>query len=137
MKSLCAGTGAVLCALIIAACATDDPSTVAGGPPDVPPAGDSGTMDPGSPEATSGVVELSSDTPALGPDTVRNVGGGTWNFGHNLGHCWSHYVHPARRHSATAVCGPVNPKVYANAGTWANSDVNNCFQTCSVYWNTY
>jgi lactococcin 972 family bacteriocin len=89
---------------------------------------------------TSGFVELSSDTPEVRPNTVKNVGGGTWNYGRSSGHCWSHYVHPARKHSATAVLGPTNRKRYASAGTWANSDIYGGLtntSTCYAYWNTY
>jgi len=86
---------------------------------------------------TSGVVELSSDTPVISPNTVKNVGGGTWNYGRSGGHCWSHYVHPAKRHSATAIRGSTNRKIYASAGTWANSDVYGGGGTCYAYWNTY
>ena len=74
----------------------------------------------------------------ISPATVVNVGGGTWNYGRSGNHCWSHYVHPTKRHSATAIMGPDNNKVYRNAGTWANADVVRItISTCSAYWNTY
>lgn len=73
----------------------------------------------------------------VSPATVVNVGGGTWNYGRSGSHCWSHYVHPARRHSATAIKGSTNRKIYASAGTWANSDIYGGSGTCYAYWNTY
>jgi hypothetical protein len=79
----------------------------------------------------------------VSPFTVVNVGGGTWSYGSGLSnpwtqHVWSHYVHPTLYHSATAICGSDNPKVYANAGTWANADAYCApWDSNAVYWNTY
>ena len=89
--------------------------------------------------ANAGSVEIPlSKTFDVSPATVKNVGGGTWNYGRSGNHCWSHYVHPNKRHSATAIMGPDNIKKYANAGTWANADVVRLtIATCSAYWNTY
>lgn len=81
-----------------------------------------------------GIAEIS---PSATSDTVENVGGGTWNHGRSGSHCWSHYVHPTKRHSATAIRGPNNRKVYENAGSWANADVYSGSGTCYAYWNTY
>lgn len=92
------------------------------------------------PDATrnGGSVELpASKTFDVIPATVKNVGGGTWNYGRSGNHCWSHYVHPAKRHSATAIKGSTNRKVYAGAGTWANSDIYGGSGTCYAYWSTY
>lgn len=78
------------------------------------------------------------------PFTTVNVGGGTWNYGRGLSnpwtmHVWSHYVHPKLRHSGTAISGPYNNKVFANATLWANADVydNNIFDGGYEYWATY
>lgn len=75
--------------------------------------------------------------------TIVNVGGGTWNYGTQYQppfgkYAWSHYVHPTLRHSGTAICGSQNPKIYANAGTWANADAYcNAWDYTAAYWNTY
>jgi len=75
--------------------------------------------------------------------TVVNVGGGTWNYGTSYSfpsttNVWSHYVHPSKYHSATAIGGSNNVKRYANAGMWANADTQcNVLQSTAVYWNTY
>jgi hypothetical protein len=51
---------------------------------------------------------------------------------------WSHYVHPSQYHSATAIGGSNNVKVYANANSWANADTHcNVLQGTAEYWNTY
>ncbi len=82
---------------------------------------------------------------AAGPAfaTIVNVGGGTWNYGTSYSfpttqNVWSHYVHPSLYHSATAICGSNNIKVYAVAGSWANADTScNVLQSSAEYWNTY
>lgn len=90
--------------------------------------------------ATSGSVELTNSQ--VTPFTVVNVGGGTWNYGTEIigaqKHVWSHYVHPTKYHSATAILGPEEDKVYAVAGTWANADVyGSPSYTGYAYWATY
>lgn len=72
--------------------------------------------------------------------TVVNVGGGTWNYGsetiNGQKHCWSHSVHTTKTHSATAIMGSQNRKVFASAKFWANADVYGS-GTCYAYWSTY
>lgn len=86
-------------------------------------------------------LTLATAAPALA--TVVNVGGGTWNYGTSYSFpstkkVWSHYVHPSQYHSATAVAGSNNVKVYANAGSWANADTQCAVnQGSAEYWNTY
>ena len=86
-------------------------------------------------------VALAGVTPVFA--TIVNVGGGTWNYGSEYQfsatkHVWSHYVHPSLYHSGTAICGSHNPKVYANAGSWANADAYcGLFDSAAEYWNTY
>jgi hypothetical protein len=88
-----------------------------------------------------GYVKLSPNVAI--PQTTVNVGGGTWNYGVSVDwtgtkHCWSHYVHPTRVHSATTVIGSQNRKVYNGPGAWANSDSYDAlWNTCYAYWNTY
>lgn len=75
--------------------------------------------------------------------TVVNVGGGTWNYGHELEglwgkHVWSNYVHPSYYHSSTAICASKNVKKYANAGAWTDVSFScNWVDTDAWYWNTY
>lgn len=73
---------------------------------------------------------------------VKNVGGGTWNYGTGYGcgvyKCaWSHYQHNSKTHSATSICGPANVKVWENAGTWANADTQcGVALSTAAYWST-
>lgn len=91
--------------------------------------------------ATSALLMAVTAAPALA--TIVNVGGGTWNYGTSYSfpttkNVWSHYVHPSKYHSATAIGGSNNVKRYANAGTWANADTDcNVSQSAAEYWNTY
>lgn len=74
---------------------------------------------------TSGSVKLTNAM--VTPFTTVDAGGGTWNYGTsvtgNQKHVWSHYVHPDKYHSATAILGDQNSKIYNVAGQWANADV--------------
>ncbi len=75
--------------------------------------------------------------------TVVNVGGGTWNYGTSYQFpagkgVWSHYVHNGKYHSATAIIGSQQRKIYANAGSWANADLNGAaWEGTAAYWSTY
>lgn len=87
---------------------------------------------------SSGVVAFS----AVSPDTTVNVGGGTWNYGTSIDnngtkHCWSHYIHPTKTHSATAIMGAQNVKVRKTPKLWANADIyGGAGSTCYAYWST-
>lgn len=92
------------------------------------------------PNATEkwGVVELFPPGTSGGSTMkVENVGGGTWSYGHDGTHCYSHYVHNSKYHSATAIMGSQNRKVYANAHSWANADIYASGGGCKAYWGTY
>lgn len=110
--------------------ASDDPQTVLTDEEQLPAVDLQGS----NATETRGVIEI---FPSGKTNTVVNVGGGTWNYGRSGSHCWSHYVHPAKRHSATAIQGPANVKRYASAGLWANADIYDGSGTCYAYWNTY
>jgi lactococcin 972 family bacteriocin len=85
----------------------------------------------------TGSITLSTVT----PDTTVNVGGGTWNYGSSVDssgtkHCWSHYVHPTKTHSATAIMGSQNHKVRKTPKIWANADIyGGTGNTCYAYWS--
>jgi hypothetical protein len=92
--------------------------------------------------ALVGVLTIGAAAPALA-GTITNVGGGTWNYGTAFQppwfkNVWSHYVHPSAYHSATAIGGPNNVKVYANANSWANADTQcGAGENAAQYWATY
>jgi lactococcin 972 family bacteriocin len=87
------------------------------------------------------LLSLSIVAPAYA--TIVNVGGGTWNYGHELEglwgkHDWSNYVHPTLYHSSTAICASQNVKHYAVAGTWTDVSIHcNWWDSDAWYWNTY
>lgn len=73
------------------------------------------------------------------PFTVKNVSGGTWNYG-SYGtftrHCYSHYVHPSHQHTATAIIGAKNVKVSRAPRVWANADdTGGFFDSCATYYS--
>ncbi|MGW5676038.1 lactococcin 972 family bacteriocin [Streptomyces sp. NPDC003860] len=74
------------------------------------------------------------------PMTVKEVGGGTWSYGtavtsSGYKRCYSNYIHPTVRHSATAVLASGTDKTWANAGVWANASVvAGHAYTCYAYW---
>ncbi|MYS60623.1 MULTISPECIES: lactococcin 972 family bacteriocin [Streptomycetaceae] len=73
---------------------------------------------------------------------TESVGGGTWEYGSGIDggskSCWSNYVHPSLRHSATATIANAVDKEYADAGSWADAYVTaGLSYTCKAYWATY
>lgn len=88
-------------------------------------------------------VGLSIATAAPALATVVNVGGGTWNYETSYSfptskNVWSHYVNPSHQHSATAIGGPHNVKVYAKPNNWANADTQcGATESAAEYWNNY
>lgn len=91
-----------------------------------------------APSTTSGFA-VASDISA---NTVVNIGGGTWNYGWSVDstgtkHCWSHYVHPTKTHSATAILGSQSDKETKSPKIWAKADVYGSIgNTCYTYWST-
>jgi len=73
----------------------------------------------------AGMLFIGSAIPAFAT-VAYPAEGGTWNYGSETvsgqKHGWSHYVHPSRYHSATAIVGSSNPKAWANANYWADAD---------------
>lgn len=76
----------------------------------------------------------------VSPFAVKNVGGGTWNYGSQVGFwppktCWSNYKHNSRNHSSTAIMGKINATVFASAGRWSQSTVGGGLgYTCYAKW---
>lgn len=92
--------------------------------------------------ALVGLLTVGAAVPALA-GTITNVGGGTWSYGTAFQapwfkNVWSHYVHPAAYHSATAIGGPNTVKVYATANNWAKANTQcGVGENAAQYWNTY
>ncbi len=89
------------------------------------------------------IIAASLATAAPAFATIVNVGGGTWNYGTSYvfpvnKNIWSHYVHNSKYHSATAIGGSNNVKVFANATLWANADTQSgAAESSATYWATY
>ncbi|MEU1316855.1 lactococcin 972 family bacteriocin [Streptomyces tibetensis] len=76
------------------------------------------------------------------PLTVVEKGGGTWSYGTTASGtsktCYSNYVHPDQKHSATAKMAGYEKKVTKDAGVWANAKVGaSPGSTCYTYWAKY
>lgn len=85
-----------------------------------------------------GVVEISpSGTLDTSVSKVENPEGGTWSYGHEGTHCWSHYVHPTKKHRATAIMGSNEEKHDAAAGNWARADIYASGGGCKAYFHVY
>lgn len=71
-----------------------------------------------------------------------SVGGGTWNYGTAadgaLKRCYSNYIHPTKKHSASVAMGGATDKDIQNADIWANAWLTGGWAyTCNAYWGTY
>ncbi len=108
-------------------------------------------------QATSVAVDAGTSGSAIAPDNsnitidvdqedgaspfaVKNVGGGTWNFGSRFTlippkTCWSNYKHNTRTHSSTAIMGKANATRVAKAGNWSEATVaGGTSYTCYAKW---
>jgi lactococcin 972 family bacteriocin len=77
-----------------------------------------------------------------GPRTRASVGGGTWNYGTSAAttgkHCYSNYIHPTVKHSASVAMASLTDKDIQNADVWAKAIVTaGAAYTCNAYWGKY
>ncbi|MGW6980620.1 lactococcin 972 family bacteriocin [Streptomyces sp. NPDC054932] len=87
-------------------------------------------------------VPVGSSRGAFAPTASKSVGGGTWNYGTRaaaLGTtCYSNYIHPTKKHSATAIKAGHTSKVIREADIWANASITaGAAYTCYTYWGVY
>ncbi|MGF2208030.1 lactococcin 972 family bacteriocin [Streptomyces albidoflavus] len=87
-------------------------------------------------------INMDDSSQVVQPLKIVNKGGGTWSYGTTLSGtsktCYSNYVHPSKKHSATAKMASYDKKVTAAAGLWANAKVGaSPGSTCYAYWATY
>lgn len=66
-------------------------------------AGDVTSASVPSAEPTEGSVFLKDGV--VRPQTVKEVGGGTWNYGTTVGAGWSNYYHTSKCHGSSAYSG--------------------------------
>jgi lactococcin 972 family bacteriocin len=77
-----------------------------------------------------------------GPRTRASVGGGTWNYGTSAAlsgkNCYSNYIHPTVKHSASVAMASLTDKDIRNADIWAKAIVTaGAAYTCNAYWGKY
>jgi lactococcin 972 family bacteriocin len=88
-------------------------------------------------------VPANSSKGMVSPLASKNVGGGTWVYGTRNGGldgttCYSNYVHPSKKHSATAIKAGHEDKDTKNAAVWAKAAVTaGAAYTCYTYWGVY
>ncbi|CAL9539338.1 hypothetical protein SUDANB120_04213 [Streptomyces sp. enrichment culture] len=90
------------------------------------------------PKAAKG--EGPSNAPAV---ASVSVGGGTWHYGTSAGSgglkkCYSNYIHPTKKHSASVAIASQTDKDIQNADIWAKaSRTAGWAYTCNTYWGVY
>lgn len=90
------------------------------------------------PAAPAGKATASSITPLAS----ESVGGGTWNYGTRAATtgttCYSNYIHPTKKHSATAVKAGYTDKDIREKDIWAKASITaGAAYTCYTYWGVY
>ncbi|MEV4924513.1 lactococcin 972 family bacteriocin [Streptomyces roseoverticillatus] len=71
-----------------------------------------------------------------------SVGGGTWNYGTtaewNGKRCYSNYIHPDKKHSASVAFAGGTDKDVQDADVWAQAGITaGAAYTCNAYWGVY
>ncbi len=92
-----------------------------------------------------GVVSVRVDAKsgrAVAPMASKSVGGGTWNYGTvavwNGKKCYSNYIHPTKKHSASVAFAGATDKDIRSADIWANAWITGgAAYTCHTYWGVY
>ncbi|MBQ0887846.1 lactococcin 972 family bacteriocin [Streptomyces sp. RM72] len=101
--------------------------------------------EPSTPEPTAwGMVAIDVDpSSSVTTMAVKDVGGGTWNYGSTITdtgkkRCYSYYFHGSKQHSATAKIGSNSLKAAAAPGKSAMATaVAGVAYTCYAYWAVY
>ncbi|WP_257573429.1 lactococcin 972 family bacteriocin [Streptomyces sp. JJ66] len=89
------------------------------------------------------VVPVASSRGAMTPLATKKVGGGTWNYGTRAAGldgstCYSNYIHPSKKHTATVIKAGYTYKDYANPDVWAKAKITaGAAYTCYTYWGVY
>ncbi|MCX5374937.1 lactococcin 972 family bacteriocin [Streptomyces sp. NBC_00091] len=74
--------------------------------------------------------------------TKESVGGGTWHHGTRADggykQCYSNYIYPDKKHSASVAIGDLTDKDIQAADVWAKaSRTTGWAYKCSTYWGVY
>ncbi|MGW6356609.1 lactococcin 972 family bacteriocin [Streptomyces sp. NPDC055092] len=90
-----------------------------------------------------GYARISVDsTDPLSVTTTKSKGGGTWSYGTRRDGtykgCYSNYIHPSKKHSATIAISDVTDKDVRGADIWARAygKAGGAY-TCYAYWGVY
>ncbi|MFE3764287.1 lactococcin 972 family bacteriocin [Streptomyces sp. NPDC059104] len=92
-----------------------------------------------------GVASYKVDASAkssIAPIANASVGGGTWNYGTaaewNGKKCYSNYIHPSKKHSASVAFAGGTDKDIQEADIWAGAWlIAGAAYTCNAYWGVY
>ncbi|MFE7767819.1 lactococcin 972 family bacteriocin [Streptomyces sp. NPDC057438] len=92
-----------------------------------------------------GVVAVPLDSSALSrtPMASESVGGGTWSYGTSTTtsgqkRCYSNYIHPTKKHSASIAIASQTDKDIREKDIWAKAaGVAGPAHTCYTYWGKY
>ncbi|MEU7643125.1 lactococcin 972 family bacteriocin [Streptomyces huasconensis] len=79
---------------------------------------------------------------SITPKATQSVGGGTWSYGTSAvisgKKCYSNYIHPTKKHSASVAIASQTDKDIQAADIWANaSAISGGAYTCHTYWGVY
>lgn len=88
-------------------------------------------------------TKVLTSSATVAPLTVKEVGGGTWDYGSSIRlngkkACWSYYYHPSVLHGSTASMSDLSDAEVADAGGTSYAYVTKyTTATCYAYWRTY
>lgn len=90
-----------------------------------------------------GVAEFTTGTTGgITPQTVLQIGGGTWSYGKELTtdgqYCYSNYYHATVVHGSTVQVGAGEDKAVAGLGQWSYANLTaGAAYTCKTYYAKY
>lgn len=83
--------------------------------------------------ALSAALVVAGAAPALA--TVKNIGGGTWDYGAGTAIVWSDYYHGSKCHGSTSV-GTYIDSDEASAGNWSFTQADVALSGNESYYRT-
>ncbi|MET8813121.1 lactococcin 972 family bacteriocin [Streptomyces sp. NPDC004549] len=83
--------------------------------------------------AAAGVLVMAGAVPALA--TVKNIDGGTWDYGAGTATVWSDYYHPSKCHGSTSI-GKTTQSDTAPKGDWSVTGVEAALYGNETYYKT-
>lgn len=86
---------------------------------------------------------VDSSRRSVTPRSTENVGGGTWSYGTTAADgvkkgCYSNYLHPDKKHSASIAIADATDKDVRKADVWAKAYGSaGAAHRCHAYWGVY